>query len=81
MLGAWLSAGFIDKGKLFPTVEGTPQGGVISPTLMNLVLDGLETVIDEAASVNRDKHNWKNPHKVTVIRYADDGVPRAQAVA
>ena len=81
MLGAWLGSGYIDKGKLFSTVEGTPQGGIISPTLMNLVLDGLEAVIDQAAGVNREKQNWKNPHKVTVIRYADDGVPRAQAVA
>ena len=81
MLGAWLGAGFIDKGKLFSTVEGTPQGGVISPTLMNLVLDGLEAVIDQAAGVNREKQNWKNPNKVTVIRYADDVVVTATSKA
>ena len=81
MLSTWLGAGFIDKGKLFPTVEGTPQGGVISPTLMNLVLDGLEAVIDQAAGVNREKQNWKNPNKVTVIRYADDVVVTATSKA
>ncbi|HAT8249056.1 TPA: group II intron reverse transcriptase/maturase, partial [Legionella pneumophila] len=43
MLQHWLKAGYIDKGHLFPTQEGTPQGGIISPTLANLVLDGLET--------------------------------------
>jgi len=37
-----LKAGFIDKGQLFPTTAGTPQGGSISPTLMNMTLDGLE---------------------------------------
>jgi len=42
ILRRWLKAGVIEKGKLFPTVEGTPQGGIISPTLANMVLDGLE---------------------------------------
>ena len=64
-LNQWLKAGFIDQHKLFPTVEGTPQGGVISPSLCNMALDGLQAQIKSVA---------KRHHKVNFIRYADDFV-------
>ena len=57
---AWLEAGVIDGTKLFPTIEGSPQGGVISPLIANIALHGLETAVAEA-----------HP-KAKVIRYADD---------
>lgn len=57
---AWLKAGVMDDGELFPTLEGSPQGGVISPLLANTVLHGLETAVAEA-----------HPN-ASVIRYADD---------
>ena len=38
----WLKAGVAEKGRLAPTEEGTPQGGVISPTLLNVALHGME---------------------------------------
>src|SRR4030081_1855955 len=48
MIAAWLKAGVVEQGKGFaPTEEGTPQGGIISPLLMNVALHGLE----EAAGV------------------------------
>jgi RNA-directed DNA polymerase len=48
MIAAWLKAGVIEQGKGFaPTEEGTPQGGIVSPLLMNVALHGLE----EAAGV------------------------------
>jgi RNA-directed DNA polymerase len=44
---AWLKAGVIDKNELFPTAEGTPQGGVISPLLANIALHGMEERINK----------------------------------
>jgi len=78
ILRKWLKAGFVEKSQLFPTEKGTPQGSVISPTLANMVLDGLEMAIDKAAGV---KHWGKseakrriNPNHIHLIRYADDFV-------
>jgi RNA-directed DNA polymerase len=68
ILKAWLKSGYIDKGKLYPTKAGTPQGGIASPTLANMTLDGLEVAIKEAAPKGS---------KVNVIRYADDFVVTA----
>lgn len=45
VIKAWLKAGVVDQGQLYPTNEGAPQGGVISPLLMNIALHGLETKI------------------------------------
>lgn len=45
ILRKWLKSGVVDKGNLFTTEKGTPQGGIISPTLANMTLDGLEAVI------------------------------------
>ena len=67
-----LKSGYVDSGKLFPTEEGTAQGGVISPTLFNCALDGLETEIQKLALTLRRKIG-RNP-KINIIRYADDFV-------
>lgn len=50
VLRKWLHAGFVDKGMLFPTEAGTPQGGIASPVLANLALDGLEPQPDADAT-------------------------------
>ena len=70
----WLKAGYIDKNKLFPTKAGTPQGGIISPTLANMVLDGLEEAIYKSVNTRIRKHDGcrRNYHKIHFIRYADD---------
>jgi RNA-directed DNA polymerase len=64
MLHKWLSAGYWEKDQLFPTSKGTPQGGIISPILANLTLDGLEKAIRQAVRKQGDKVNF--------VRYADD---------
>ena len=72
ILEKWLKTGYMEGGRLYPTEEGTPQGGVISPVLANLVLDGLETVALQA-----DSHRQGNFRpKINVVRYADDCAPR-----
>ena len=63
ILQAWLKAGYWEQGRLFPTVAGTPQGGLISPWLSNLALDGMEAAV-KADTQSRDK--------VHFVRYADD---------
>jgi RNA-directed DNA polymerase len=72
-LRKWLKAGVVHKGRLSPTVEGTPQGGIISPTLANVTLNGLETQL--LAHLNAKVGVEKaRKLKVHVIRYADDFV-------
>lgn len=78
---AWLKAGVMDGKQLFPTEEGTPQGGCISPLLANIALHGLETIIKKTfpKMSHTGKETWfhkkgtdfKSPD---VIRYADDFV-------
>jgi len=46
ILRKWLKAGYVETGRLFPTTAGTPQGGIISPTLANCALDGLEAELE-----------------------------------
>ena len=71
VLRKWLGAGYVENRTLFPTMAGTPQGGVISPTLANLVLDGLEQLLKETFRVKRLDGRLHNP-KVNLVRYADD---------
>ena len=73
---AWLKAGVIDTGQLFPTNEGTPQGGVISPLLANVALHGMEESIKDLVERLPAKGSWKKRRRqaVSLIRYADDFV-------
>jgi RNA-directed DNA polymerase len=64
ILRKWLKAGYWEKARLFPTITGTPQGGIISPLLANLTLDGMEQTIRQAVRAQGDKVNF--------VRYADD---------
>lgn len=71
ILKKWLKCGVIFKGELFTTDEGTMQGGIISPTLANMTLDGLgELLATKNKRVNR-KYEKYSP-MVNMVRYADD---------
>lgn len=72
VLGAWLRSGFIDRGKKYPTTQGVPQGGVISPVIGNLVLDGLEDcVLGSKAS------RYRRAHNINFVRFANDFIVTA----
>ncbi len=71
ILEKWLKAGYMENQTLFPTEEGTPQGGVISPTLANLTLDGLERLLKDRFPKRSINGKRSNP-KVHLVRYADD---------
>jgi RNA-directed DNA polymerase len=74
---AWLKAGVMDSKQLFPTSEGTPQGGVISPLLANIALHGMEERIKQYADTlpTRSGHGKRdNRRNLSLIRYADDFV-------
>ena len=74
MLKKWLKAGYIDQGVLYPTSEGTPQGGIISPVIANMTLDGLETRLREVFPQETKREGQRYTPKVHLIRYADDFV-------
>ena len=72
MIRAWLKAGVVEHGRLHRTEEGTPQGGVVSPVLLNVALHGMETAAGVSyytTGVNAGRVVMGSP---TVIRYADD---------
>jgi RNA-directed DNA polymerase len=74
MIRAWLKAGVIESGRFTPTEEGTPQGGGISPVLLNVALHGME----QAAGVRYRNSARSDAETVTgcpvLVRYADDYV-------
>jgi RNA-directed DNA polymerase len=63
VLRSWLEAGYVENGITYPTHKGTPQGGIISPTLSNMTLDGLEQVVHSVVP---------RRSRVNFVRYADD---------
>ncbi|WP_332974603.1 MULTISPECIES: group II intron reverse transcriptase/maturase [unclassified Microcoleus] len=70
---AWLKAGYCDQGELFPTNDGTPQGGVISPLLANIALHGMEKRIKQYAETLKGGKAMSR-QSLNLIRYADDFV-------
>ena len=65
VLKKWLQAGYMEKQVYHRTDKGTPQGGIASPLLANLCLDGLEACVAKNVTEKRRR-------KINVIRYADD---------
>jgi RNA-directed DNA polymerase len=73
-LQQWLQAGFVETQHWFPTTRGTPQGSIVSPTLANMVLDGLESHLDKICEIKNRSTVFRgyNPYRIHLIRYADD---------
>lgn len=69
ILKKWLKAGYMENRRLSPTEEGTPQGGICSPVIANMTLDGLERLLAEHFP-KTGKESKRT--KVNLIRYADD---------
>jgi RNA-directed DNA polymerase len=69
LLRKWLKAGYLEHGDWYPTEAGTPQGGIISPVLANLALDGLQARLAQAFPKGRGRRTGVN-----LVRYADDFV-------
>ena len=73
ILRQWLKAGVVHRGQLARTEMGTPQGGIISPTLANITLNGLERGLHHYLRVTLGPTKAQSA-KVNVVRYADDFV-------
>ena len=68
MIRQWLKAGMVEQGRLHRTEDGVPQGGVISPVLLNVALHGIE----QTAGARYDPNGWVRADSPVLIRYADD---------
>ena len=78
LLKQWLKSGFIKNDTLFPTEAGTPQGGIISPILANMVLDGIEALVQSHTTRHQKMKDgiilYRQKIHFNFIRYADDFV-------
>ena len=72
ILSKWLKSGYLEKQVFYDTISGTPQGGIISPVLANLALDGLEHRLREAFPCLGKGSERGRAAQVHLIRYADD---------
>jgi RNA-directed DNA polymerase len=69
ILRKWLKAGYMENRRLYPTEEGTPQGGICSPVIANMALDGLEQLL---ARHFPKRGKVGTQAKVNLVRNADD---------
>ncbi len=75
ILQKWLKSGYMDKHVLHESMDGTPQGGIISPALANCTLDGLERLLQEKFPAEKRLKSFGGEKPcVHLVRYADDFV-------
>lgn len=72
ILKKWLKAGYLEKDTLYPTEKGTPQGGLISPVLANMTLDGLEIMVRSIIPQRFKRKGINYRSMIHIVRYADD---------
>ena len=72
LVKAWLKAGIMEDRVKIETEEGTPQGGIISPLLLNIALHGMEAAVGISYAKDGNYHKIKG--KCALVRYADDFV-------
>jgi RNA-directed DNA polymerase len=72
ILNTWLEAGYMDKSVLYPTDDGTPQGGSLSPVLAHRALDGLERILRKQSPHSGPKALQGMNKQVNLVRYCDD---------
>lgn len=82
VLKQFLKAGFVFNRTLFPTKAGTPQGGIISPILANMTLDGIEDLLIDKYHKHPKSGNaslyQRAKYKISFVRYADDFIVTAK---
>lgn len=77
VIRGWLKAGAIEFGRFTKTVKGTPQGGIISPLLANIALDGMDQLFGAINSSGKyccPSHRYGGNKGIMIVRYADDFV-------
>jgi RNA-directed DNA polymerase len=72
LVAKWLKAGVVEQGRFTPTEEGTPQGGVASPVLLNIALHGMEAAAGVRYQLNGVHAGELRRDSPVLIRYADD---------
>ena len=76
LIKKWLEAGYLENNIFYKTKTGTPQGGIISPLLANIALDGMEEAlnIEYKRKKTKNGYTYANKSKYVVVRFADDFV-------
>jgi RNA-directed DNA polymerase len=72
LIAGWLSAGVVEHGRFTPTKEGTPQGGVVSPALLNVALHGMEHAAGVRYQRTGSAAAFAAAGSPVLVRYADD---------
>lgn len=76
LIKKWLEAGYLENNIFYKTKTGTPQGGIISPLLANIALDGMEEALNIEYEQKKygNGYTYVNKSKYVVVRFADDFV-------
>ncbi len=88
LIKQWLKAGYIEAEVFHPTTSGTPQGGICSPILANIALDGIDKLLAQFKKSKAYQYSDKKTGKIKTcqkksnrygfVRYADDFIVTAQ---